>query len=48
MLTLFKGFIEFVTRLPLFYVLAFWPGGVWDLSDRGMNQHPFLRWKVEF
>ena len=24
----YKVFIEFVTRLFLFYVLAFWPGGI--------------------
>ena len=26
----FKVFIEFVTILLLFYVLVFWPGGMWD------------------
>ena len=25
-----KSFIEFVTVLPLFYVLAFWPQDMWD------------------
>ena len=27
---IFKVFIEFVTILPLFYVLDFWPRGMWD------------------
>ena len=30
---IFKVFIEFVTRLFLFSVLVFWPGGMWDLSS---------------
>ena len=29
--TIFKVFIEFVTILILFYVLLFWPCGMWDL-----------------
>ena len=29
---IFKVFIEFVTILLLFYVLGFWPRGMWDLS----------------
>ena len=29
--TIFKVFVEFVTILLLFYVLVFWPGGLWDL-----------------
>ena len=29
----FKVFIEFVTILLLFYVLVFWPRGIWDLSS---------------
>jgi len=29
---IFKVFIEFVTVLLLFNVLAFWPQGIWDLS----------------
>ena len=33
MWTIFKVFIEFVTILPLFYVLVFWPRGMWDLSS---------------
>ena len=31
--TIFKVFIEFVTVLLLFYVLVFWPQGMWDLSS---------------
>ena len=31
MWTVFKVFIEFVTILLLFYVLFFWPRGMWDL-----------------
>ena len=29
---IFKVFVEFVTILLLFYVLAFWPQGMWDLN----------------
>ena len=29
----FKIFIEFVTLLLLFYVLSFWPQGMWDLGS---------------
>ena len=29
----FKVFIELVTKLLLFYVLAFWPQGMWDPSS---------------
>ena len=32
MWTIFKFFIEFVTILLLFYILVFWPPGMWDLS----------------
>ena len=32
MWTIFKVFIESVTRLLLFYVLVFWPLGMWDLN----------------
>ena len=28
-----KVFIEFVTILLLFYVLVFWPQGMWNLSS---------------
>ena len=31
--TIFKVFIEFVAILLLFYVLVFWPWGMWDLSS---------------
>ena len=33
MWTIFKVLIEFVTILLLFYVLVFWPRGMWDLSS---------------
>ena len=33
MWTIFKVLIEFVTTLLLFYVLVFWPRGMWDLSS---------------
>ena len=33
MWTIFKVFIDFVTALLLFYVLVFWPQGMWDLSS---------------
>ena len=33
MWTIFKVFIEFVTISLLFYVLDFWPWGMWDLSS---------------
>ena len=29
----FTIFIEFVAILLLFYVLEFWPEGIWDLSS---------------
>ena len=38
MWTIFKVFIEFVTILLLFYVLVFWPRGMWDLSSPTRNQ----------
>ena len=31
---IFEVFIGFVTRLLLFYVLVFWPWGMWDLSSQ--------------
>ena len=34
MWTIFEVFIGFVTRLLLFYVLIFWPWGMWDLSSQ--------------
>ena len=38
MWTIFKVFIEFVTILLLFYVLVFWPRGMWDLSSLTRDQ----------
>ena len=32
MLTVFKVFIEFIAILLPFYVLVFWPRGMWDLG----------------
>ena len=48
MWTILKVFIEFVTILRLFYVLAFWPQGMWDPStlDQGSNPQP-LHWKAK-
>ena len=43
MRTIFKVSIEFVTVLLLFYVLVFWPRGMWD---QGSNLHP-LHWKAK-
>ena len=43
--TVFKVFIEFVTLLLLiFYVLVFWPWGMWDLcpSTRDGTGTPFI------
>ena len=42
--TIFKVFIEFVKLLFLFYVLVFWPQGMWDLSSptRGQTCTPAL------
>ena len=31
--TIFKVCIKFVTTLLLFYILVFWPLGMWDLSS---------------
>ena len=39
MWTTFKVFPEFVTVVLLFYVLVFWPRGMWD-PDQGPNPHP--------
>ena len=33
MWTIFKVFIESVTKLLLFYALVFWPQGMWDLNS---------------
>ena len=38
MWTIFKVFIEFVIILLLFYVLVFWPRGMWDLSSLTRDQ----------
>ena len=48
MWTVFKVFIEFATRLLLlFYVLVFWPGGMWDLSSPTRDRtHTPLHWKA--
>ena len=45
----FKVFIEFVTILLLFYVLVFWPWGMWDLSSptRDWTHTPFTgKWSL--
>ena len=46
--TIFKVFIEFVTILPLFYALVFWPQGMRDLSSltRDWPARPVLEDKV--
>ena len=48
MWTVFKVFIECVTILLLFYILVFWPRGMWEslLPYQGWNPHP-LYWKAE-
>ena len=48
MWTILKVFVEFVTTLLLFYVLVFWPEGMWDLSypHQESNTRP-LHWKVK-
>jgi len=38
MWTIFQVFIEFVTILLLFYVLVFWPQGMWDPSSPTRDQ----------
>ena len=44
MWTIFKVFIEFVTILLLFYVLVFWPRGMWGLTSltRDQTHTPFI------
>ena len=39
-----KVFMEFVTILLLFYVMVFWPRGMWDLSPptRDQTQTPCI------
>ena len=39
-----KVFIVFVTILLLFYVLVFWPPGMWDLSSPTRGP---LHWKAD-
>ena len=47
MWTIFEVPIEFVTILLWFYVLVFWPQGMWDLiPNQGSNLHP-LHWKAK-
>ena len=45
--TIFKVFIEFVTILLLFYVLDFWPQGMWDFISptRDQSHSPCFRRK---
>ena len=44
---IFKVFTEFVAITLLFYVLVFWPQGMWVLaSNQGSNLHP-LHWEVK-
>ena len=40
MWTIFKVFIDFATILFLFYVLCFWPWGMWDLSSPVIEPAP--------
>ena len=43
-----KSFIEFVAILLLFYVLVFWPAGMWDVrSQPGIEPTHFLHWNVQ-
>ena len=45
MWTVFKVFIS---MLLLFYVLVFWPQGIWDLSPLTMESNPHtLHWKAK-
>ena len=46
--TIFKVLIEFVAILLLFYVLVFWPQGMWDLSSptRDQTRNPW-HWKAK-
>ena len=49
MQTIFKDLIEFVTALFLFYVLAFWLRGMWDLNSPARDQTPIPcigRWSL--
>ena len=44
MWTIFKVFIELITTLFLFYVLVFWPQGMWDLNSptRDRTHTPYI------
>ena len=45
---MFKAFVEFVTILFLFYVLVFWPQGIWELSSPTRDPtHTPQHWKVK-
>ena len=46
MWTIFKAYIGFVTMLLLFYVLDFWPQGMWDLNSWTRDQ-TFTPWKAK-
>ena len=48
MWTIFKVFFDIVVTLLLFFVLVFWPWGMWDTSspDQGLNPHPCIGRKV--
>ena len=48
MRTMFKAFVEFVTIVFLFYVLVFWPQGIWELSSPTRDPtHTPQHWKVK-
>ena len=48
MWNIFKVFIESDTIFFLFYVLFFWPQGMWDyLPDQELNPH-LLQWNCGF
>ena len=47
MWTIFKVFLAFVPILFQFYVLVFWPQGVWDLRSLLGIEPIYLRWKVK-
>ena len=48
MQTIFKVFIKFVTILLLFYVLVFWPQGMWNLNSptRDQTHTPVLEGEI--
>ena len=47
MWTIFKVFLAFVPILFQFYVLVFWPQGVWDLRSLLGIEPIYLCWKVK-